>query len=393
MKRKMKMPFLGGGVVFAILLLSGSICAADVIKLGLNLALSGGREASGLAIKAGAEMVRDEINGAGGITIGDKKYTIEFVVTDNRSNVQQGVNNALQMISKESVLAILGPSDSSRAIPAGGIADAFKTPMVSPMSTNPKTTLNRPYVFRTCFLDPFQGEAMATFVSEELAATRAAVLFNIADAYPKGLAEYFKASFEKKNGEGSVVAYEDFLTSEVDNLSAHLKRIVASGAEVLFVPQYDNEIPRIVKQAKAAGWDKVILGGDAWETSGLMEQCGDMCKGFYFTSHFAAIGAKGVAEEFVGRYQKKMNALPTGDGATGYDAMSLIVTAISSLDSLSTNLTKARADVKDKLASTRGFQGVSGMLDMTAGGDPAKSAVVIRINEAGEFESHKIVNP
>ncbi|WP_163335637.1 ABC transporter substrate-binding protein [Desulfopila sp. IMCC35008] len=392
MKRSTKMPFWSGGVIFAILLLSGTICAADVVKIGLNLALSGGREASGLAIKAGAEMVRDEINGAGGITIGDKKYTIEYVITDNRSNVQQGVNNALKLITKDNVLAILGPSDSSRAIPAGGIADAFKTPMVSPMSTNPKTTLNRPFVFRTCFLDPFQGEAMATFVTEELGVDKAAVLFNIADAYPKGLAEYFKASFEKKNGEGSVVAYEDFLTNEVD-LSAHLKRIVASGAEVLFVPQYDNEIPRIVKQAKAAGWNKVILGGDAWETSGLMEQCGDMCKGFYFTSHFAAIGAKGKAEAFVGRYQQKMNALPTGDGATGYDAMSLIVTAISSLDSLSSNMTKARSDVKDKMASVRGFEGVSGVLDMTTGGDPAKSAVVIRINDAGEFESHKIINP
>lgn len=392
MKRRTKIPFLGGGVFFTILLLSGSIYAADVIKIGLNLALSGGREASGMAIKAGAEMVRDEINGAGGITIGGKKYTIEYVITDNRSNVQQGVNNALKLITKENVIAILGPSDSSRAIPAGGIADAFKTPMVSPMSTNPKTTLNRPFVFRTCFLDPFQGEAMATFVTEELGVKKAAVLFNIADAYPKGLAEYFRASFEKKNGEGSVVAYEDFLSNETD-LSAHLKRIVASGAEVLFVPQYDNEIPNIVKQAKAVGWDKVILGGDAWETSGLMEQCGDMCKGFYFTSHFAAIGAKGKAEKFVGRYQKKMNALPTGDGATGYDAMSLIVTAISSLDNLSSNMTRARADVKDKMAAVRGFEGVSGVLDMTTGGDPAKSAVVIRINDSGEFESHKIINP
>lgn len=337
-------------------------------------------------------MVRDQVNGAGGITVGSKNYTIDFVVMDNKSNVNQAVNNALALITKENVIAILGPSDSSRAIPAGGVADSFKTTMVSPMSTNPKTTLDRPFVFRACFLDPFQGEAMATFASEELGATRAAVLHNIADAYPRGLAEYFKTAFEKKNGAGSVVSFEKFRSNETD-LSAHLKRIVASDADVLFVPQYDNEIPGIVQQARAAGWDKIILGGDAWETSGLMEHCGDQCKGYYFTSHFAAIGAKGNAKDFVNRYQQKLQALPTGDGATGYDSMSLITTAITSLDTLDKNLIQARIDVKDQLASIKGFSGVSGTLNMTAGGDPAKSAVVILINDEGQFESHKLINP
>ena len=385
-------PMLAGLVLLLTFVLSGVVYAEESIKIGLNLALSGERESSGLATRAGADMVKDSINAAGGVSIGGKKYLIEYVYTDNKSKVQQAVDNVIKLITVEKVLAIIGPNDSSRAIPAGGISQSFKTPMLSPMSTNPTTTLDRPYVFRACFLDPFQGQAMANFATTEFKAQKAAVFFDIADAYPRGLADFFKTAFIAKHGEGSIVAYEDFHSSETD-YSAHMKRIVASGADVLFVPQYDNQIPEIVKQARAAGWDKPILGGDAWETSTLMEQCGDLCKGYFFTSHFAAIGAKGKSQEFVKAFKAKTGKLPTADGALGYDAASLMITAISGISSLSDNLLTARTAVKDSLASVKGFQGVTGTLDMTAGGDPIKSGVVIRINDKGEFESYKIENP
>jgi len=381
-------------IILALLLAmsGGTALAAETIRIGLNMPLTGPREAAGTASRAGAEMVRDRINAEGGLKIGGKSYLIEYVATDNKSDPQQAMNNALQLITKDEVLAILGPNDSSKAIPAGAICNSFKTPMVSPTSTNPKTTLERPYVFRACFLDSFQGEAMASFATSEFGARKAAVLYNIADAYPKGLAEFFKAAFEAQHGPGSVVAFENFLSSEKD-YSAQLQRIVASGADVLFVPQYDNEVPAIVKQARAQGWTKTILGGDAWETAALMENCGDACKGLFFSSHFAAIGAKGKSREFVEEYQAKMKRLPAGDGALGYDAASLLLTAIGSLESLSDNLLEARAAVKDKLAALHGFQGVSGSLDMTTGGDPKKSAAIIRINDQGEFESYTVQNP
>lgn len=381
-----------GLVLLLTLIFSGAVQAENTIRIGLNLALSGGRESSGLATRAGADMVKDSINAAGGVDIGGKKYLIEYVYADNKSEVQQAVDNVLQLISVQKVLAIIGPNDSSRAIPAGAISQSFKTPMLSPMSTNPATTFNRPYVFRACFLDPFQGQAMANFATSEFGAKKAAVLFDISDAYPRGLADFFKTAFEAKHGPGSVVAYEDFHSSET-NYSAHLQRILSTDAEVLFVPQYDNQISDIVKQATNAGWKKVILGGDAWETSTLMEQCGDLCKGYFFTSHFAAIGAKGKSLEFVEAFKAKTGKNPTADGALGYDAASLLLTAIASVDSLSDNLLTARTTIKDSLASVKGFEGVTGTLDMTAGGDPIKSGVVIRINEQGEFESYKIENP
>lgn len=370
------------------LLFVSSATAAETIKIGLNLALNGDRGMSGRAISTGAEMAKDEINGAGGIKIGSEKYLIEFVYADNVSNVQRGISNVLDLITKQEVLAIIGPNDSSRAIPAGGISNSFKTPLISPMSTNPKTTLDRPFVFRTCFLDPFQGQAMAIFASRELKATRAAVLFNVADAYPRGLAKFFKAAFEEINGEGSVVAFEEFRSHETD-LSSYLKKITASEADVLFVPQYEDEIPRIVKQAQAAGWDKPMLGGDAWELS----TCGTDCSGYYFTSHFAAMGTHGKAKSFVTRYQELTGDLPSGEGALGYDAVNLLAAALSSIDSLGNDIVAARNQIKDKLTTIRGFNGVSGVLDMTEGGDPHKSAVVIRINDKGEFESHKTIIP
>ncbi len=367
--------------------------AEQVIKIGLNLPLSGSRESTGISAKEGAELIRDQINKAGGLQIGADRYKVEYVYADNESTPQGAISATLHLITQDKVLGIVGPNASSNAIPAGGICESFKTAMVSPTSTNPKTTENRPFVFRACFLDNFQGEVMAKFSIDELKATKAAVLYNIASAYPKGLAEFFKSAFEKKQGAGSVVVFEDYLTNEEKDLSAHVKKIVASDADVLFLPQYANEIPSLISQIRAGGWKKPILGGDAWESSDLMANCGDMCKGSYFSSHFGAIGAKGKTKTFVDEYQAKTKQLPTGYAALGYDASYLLLTAIGSTGSLNPDLLKERAMIKDKLASIKGFHGVSGTLDMNTAGDPIKSAVVILINKDGAFQSYKTENP
>jgi branched-chain amino acid transport system substrate-binding protein len=367
--------------------------AEQVIKIGFNLPLSGSQESTGISSKEGAELIRDQINHAGGLQIGKNRYKVEYVYADNESTPQGAISATLKLITQDKVLGIVGPNSSSNAIPAGGISESFRAPMVSPTSTNPKTTENRPFVFRACFLDNFQGEVMAKFAISDLKATKAAVLYNIASAYPKGLAEFFKISFEKKQGAGSVVAFENYLTNEEKDLSSHVDRIVASDADVLFLPQYASEIPSLISQIRARGWKKPILGGDAWESSDLMANCGDMCKGSYFSSHFGAVGAKGKTQTFVEQYQAKTNQLPTGYAALGYDAAYLLLTAIGSMDNLNPDLLVERTMIKDKLASIKGFEGVSGTLDMNAAGDPIKSAVVILINKDGAFESYKTENP
>ncbi len=376
----------------ALTLLQSSAWSSQTIIIGFNLPLTGPRQTTGLSTRDGAELLKHQINGTGGIQIGSVQYPVNFVYADNGSNPQKAVSATLDLISKEKVLGIVGPNASSNAIPAGGICESFKAPMVSPTSTNPRTTENRPYVFRACFLDNFQGEVMARFAIREFKADKAAVLFNVASAYPKGLAEYFKAAFEQRKGTGAVVAFEKYLSNETD-LSAHMKRIVESGADVLFIPQYAHEIPSLVNQARKAGWDKIILGGDAWEAADLVEKCGDQCKGLFYSSHFAAIGAKGKTQDFVREYQDYTGKMPTAYSALGYDSAKLLLTAISQIENLSDNILENRKAIRNQLASIRDFQGVSGVLDMQNSGDPEKSAVIIRINEDGEFESYSTEVP
>ena len=389
---RMKTTLLAVLVVLLSGVAGGAHAEEEPIILGFNISLSGPRAATGVTQKAGVELLKEQVNSEGGVLVGNVRYPLKFVYIDNETKLESSVSGALKMISQEKVLGIVGPNSSSRAIPVGGVAQSFKTPMVSPTSTNPATTKDRPFVFRACFLDDFQGEVMARFAISEFNAERAAVLFDEENAYPRGLAEFFKKSFDQQKGAGAVVAYESFKT-DYSNLSANLQRIVASGADVLFVPQYSNELPDMLRQIRAAGWDRPVIGGDAWEAADLMENCGDLCKGLFFSAHFAALGAEGTAKDFVDAYKARYDSMPDGYAALGYDAAKLLITAISRLDHIDKNLFTARQDVARELGMIKEFDGVSGALNMNDSGDPAKSAVIIRITDEGAVESYGTVTP
>ena len=260
--------------------------SAETIKVGFDIPLTGDIPQVGESSKYAAEMLKEQINGAGGVKVGDKTYQLEFVYEDNESKAESATAAALKLITQDQVLAVIGPQASKQAVPAGEICNSFKTPMITPWSTNPQTTLDRPYVFRACFLDPFQGPVAANFVTEEFGAKKAAVLYDIASDYPKGLSEYFKTAFEKIHGPGSVVAFETFTTKDRD-FSAQLTNIVKSGADVLFLPQYYDEVPLVVKQAQELGWKKPIMGSDSWGSAELMKLCGEACYGYFFSTHYA----------------------------------------------------------------------------------------------------------
>ncbi len=199
--------------------------AADVIKVGFNIELTGDIPKVGEASKFAGEMLKERINGKGGLKVGNKSYKLEFIYQDNETKAESAAAAAMKLITQDKVLAIIGPQASKQAIPGGEVCDTNETVMISPWSTNPKTTGGRPWVFRGCFLDPFQGPVLAKFATEELKAKKAAVLYDIASDYPKGLAEFFKEAFEKIHGKGSVVAFETFTTKDRD-FSAQLTKIV-----------------------------------------------------------------------------------------------------------------------------------------------------------------------
>lgn len=386
------MAVLLGLVLIAGFALAPQAWSADTIKIGLNIPLTGDIPKVGEASKYAAEIRLAEINGAGGLKVGNKTYKLQFVYEDNESKAESATTAAIKLITQDQVLGIIGPQSSKQAIPAGEICNANKTPMISPWSTNPKTTEGRPYVFRACFLDPFQGPVTAKFATEEFKAKKAAVLYDIGSDYPKGLAEFFKEAFEKVNGPGSVVAFETFSTKDKD-FSAQLTKIVKSEADVLFTPQYYDEVPLIVKQAQELGWKKPILGSDSWGSAELMNLCGDACKGYYFSTHYAAAGAKGATKEFIDKYKAKYGYVPDDVGALTWDAINLMCEAIQNTGGLTGNMSKDRDAVKDKLTSVKDFDGITGKMTFSPGGNPSKCAVIVKISDKGEFEFFNSVCP
>ncbi|MBU1610988.1 MAG: ABC transporter substrate-binding protein, partial [Proteobacteria bacterium] len=342
--------------------------------------------------KNAAEMLKAKINDAGGLEVGGAKYTLEFVYEDNESKAESAVKAATKLITEDEVLAIIGPQSSKQAVPAGEVCNNYATPMISPWSTNPNTTLDRPYVFRGCFLDPFQGPVAAKFATNEFGAKTAAVLYDNASDYPKGLAEFFKGAFEEIHGAGSVVAFESFTTNDVD-FSAQLTNIVNSGAEILFLPQYYNEIPLVVKQAKALGWDKPIMGSDSWGSGDLMGLCGDDCKGYFFSTHYAAAGAKGATKEFIDAYNAAYGATPDDVAALTFDSIKLLLQAIADTGSISGDLKADREAVKTALGNVQDFAGITGNMSFTPEGDPIKCAVVVQIDQDGAYSFYQSVCP
>jgi branched-chain amino acid transport system substrate-binding protein len=382
--------------VISFFIVGLGVCAfakgPESIRIGVNAPLTGDIPKVGEGTKIAAQMWLEDVNAAGGIEVGGKKYKVELIIEDNESKAESAVKATTKLITEEDVLAIVGPQSSKQAIPAGGKANELGTPMISPWSTNPDTTKDRPFVFRGCFLDPFQGPVVANFIKDEFGFKKAAVLYDVASDYPKGLAEFFKAAWEKQNGPGSVVAFESFTTKDAD-FSSQLTKINNSGAEVLFTPQYYNEVPLIVQQAHQLGWNKPIVGSDSWGSAETVKLCGKDCYGLFFSTHYAAAGAKGATKAFIDRYQKEHGYVPDDVAALTWDAMRIVQAAIEGAGELTGDLEKDRIAVRDALASIKDFDGITGKMTFTKDGDPIKCAVIVRISDAGEFEFFKSVCP
>jgi branched-chain amino acid transport system substrate-binding protein len=357
--------------------------APTTIKIGLDVPMTGDIAYVGTQSQRAAEMMVADVNDAGGLDVGGTKYTVELIVEDNESKAESATAAATKLITQDRVLAIIGPQASKQAVPTGEVANENETPMISPWSTNPNTTLDRPWVFRACFLDPFQGPVVANFATNEFGFTQAAVLYDVASDYPKGLAENFRDGWEDIHGAGSVVAFESFTTGDTD-FSAQLTKIKGSGAEFFFTPQYYNEVPLIVQQARELGLEQVIIGSDSWGDPKTLELCGDACEGLFFSTHYAAEGAVGATKDFIDRYEAAHGETPGDVAALTWDALDILLKAIQNTGSLSGDLAQDREAVKDELGRIAGFVGITGQMTFTPDGDPIKCAVIVKI-EGGKF--------
>jgi branched-chain amino acid transport system substrate-binding protein len=277
--------------IFGIILLAAALaftgCGkgdSDSIKIGVIAELTGDVPAVGASCKNAAEMAVKEVNDAGGIELGGKKYPVKIFIEDNAGKADQSASAAQKLIAQQNVLAIIGPNASRYAIPASEVAESAKTALITPWSTTPKTTLDaktsvpKKYVFRACFTDPFQGRVVARFVLENLKAKKAAVLYDVASEYNKGIAEFFKETFEK--GGGRIVSFETYTTNDKD-FSAQLTKMKNASPDVIFLPNYYSEVPLQIQQAKRLGIAAPFIGSDSWGSAELMKLCGGDCEGYY----------------------------------------------------------------------------------------------------------------
>lgn len=374
----------------ALTLAACGTAAPDTIKIGINAPITGDIPKVGEGTKFSAEMWLEDIGGE--LVVGGTTYTVELVIEDNESKGESAATVNQKLITQDEVLVIVGPQSSKQAVPAGGVANDNETPMVSPWSTNPNTTLDRPWVFRTPFLDPFQGPVVSSFVTEEFGFTKAGVLYDVASDYPKGLADFFKLGWEDIHGAGSVVAFESFTTGDTD-FSAQITKIIASGAEFIFSPQYYNEVALIVQQAHELGFNAPIVGSDSWGSAELVNLCGEDCYGLFFSTHYAAKGATGATKEFIDRYEAQHGYVPDDVGALTWDTMLIVQKAIQDCGEITGDLAADRACVRDALAEIKEFPGITGDMTFTEQGDPIKCAVIVKISDEGEFEFYEQACP
>jgi branched-chain amino acid transport system substrate-binding protein len=376
-------------LLIAIFLLGACGPAApDAIKIGINAPITGDIPKVGEGTKYSAEMWLEENNNT--LTVGGKDYNVELVIEDNESKGESAAAVNTKLITQDEVLVIVGPQSSKQAVPAGGVANDLETPMISPWSTNPNTTLDRPWVFRTPFLDPFQGPVVANFVKDEFGFTKAGVLYDIASDYPKGLAEFFKQGWEDTGG--TVAAFESFTTGDTD-FSAQLTKIIDSGAEFIFAPQYYNEVALIVQQAHELGFEGPIVGSDSWGSAELMNLCGADCYGLFFSTHYAAEGATGATKEFIDKYNAKYGYVPDDVGALTWDSMNIVKKAIQDCGTITGDIKVDRKCVRDAMANIKEFPGITGNMTFNEQGDPSKCAVIVKISNEGKFTFYKQVCP
>jgi branched-chain amino acid transport system substrate-binding protein len=371
-------------VLVGVWLLGG--CAAkdtDDLRLGVNAELTGSKPTVGDSCRKAAELLASQVQQAGGVKVGDKKRPLKLFIEDNEDKPESAAAVAQKLISQNNVLAILGPNASGNAIPAARICEDAGVLMLTPWSTNPKTTEGKKFVFRACFIDDFQGQVMAKFARENLKAQTAAVLYDVASEYNKGIAEFFKKSFEAAGGK--VVAFQSYTKDDKD-FSSQLTTIKAANPEVLFLPNYYNEVPLQAQQARRLGLTCPFIGSDSWGSQELLTLGAKDLEGSFFSTHYAPDIATEKAQKFIRDYEAKYGKKPDDVAALTYDAGQLLLAAVSQAQSLD------RRQVRDALAAIQEFEGVTGSMKFKQSCDPIKSAVILQIKD-GKFKYHASVAP
>jgi branched-chain amino acid transport system substrate-binding protein len=343
--------------------------AATEWKVGAYLSLSGEETAFGTDTKEGIELAIDEINKAGGV----KGKPIKVLYEDDKSKPEEATNKVLQLIDRDGVIAILGEVASSRSRAGGIVANKKKIPMITPSSTHPDVTKDRPYVFRVCFTDDVQGKMGAQFIVNTLNKKKIALFFASDDLYSSGLAKEFRDEVKRLGAE--IVIEKSFLKKET-NFTTYINEIKSANPEMIYAPIYYSSMTPIARQAKAAGVSgSMFVGSDGWDANELLRDAGEELEGAYFTNHYAPDVPWPNSQAFVAKYRERYNRIPSSLAAQGYDAARLLADAMK----------RAKTDTPDGLreaiGETKDFQGATGTITIDAERNADKPIVIVQIKD------------
>jgi len=343
--------------------------ARGTIKIGYFGDLTGPTFNFGQSAYNGVLMAATEINQAGGIN-GRK---IDVVIEDDKGSPEEAARLTAKLIDQDKVVAIIAGGTSGNSRAAAPKAQASRIPMISPSSTDPAVTQTGNYIFRACFVDTFQGEVMANFAINTLKAKKAAILTDFNSPYIKGLTDYFKLSFARLGG--SIVSEQTYTQGDAD-FKGQLSTIRSAEPDVIYIPGYYGDVALIAKQARLIGLTQPLLGGDGWDAPELWQLGGDALNGAYISTHYSVDDPSPAIQQFVGLYKQRYgNLLPDAHAALAYDAARLLFDAITKTGSTDGD------KLRDALAQTKNFNGVTGVISMDAARNAVKPAAVLKLQD------------
>jgi branched-chain amino acid transport system substrate-binding protein len=364
-----KVFLLSAALVTALSVISCTKKSTNEIVVGHFGSMTGSEATFGQSTDEGIRLAFDEINAKGGI----KGKKVKLVTMDNQGKAEEAASVVTRLIEQEKVLALLGEVASTRSLAAAPIAQTKKVVMITPSSTNPKVTQVGDYIFRVCFIDPFQGTVMAKFAAENLKVKKVAVLRDVKSDYSVGLADFFTQKFKELGGE--VIADMSYQSSDVD-FKAQLTQIKSKNPEALFIPGYYTEVGLIARQAREVGLKVPLMGGDGWDSPKLYEIGQEAVNGGFFSNHYSTESTDPAAVEFMTKYKAKYNKAPDGLSAAGYDDALVLIKAMESASELSSD------SIRSALAQIKDFPGATGKITINEQRNATKSAVVVQVQGA-----------
>jgi len=363
---------LGLVATFLFSFACNNTASGDKVRIGVFMSLTGSTANFGISSVNGIKMAADEVNKAGGIN----GKQIELLVEDDRSDASEAATIVTKFVTQDQVHAVLGEVASSRSIAAAPIAQNAKIPMLTPSSTNPEVTRKGDFIFRSCFIDPVQGAAIGQFAAKGLNAKRAAIMVDRKNDYSTGLATNITETFTKLGGQ--IVATTSYQEGDQD-FNAQLTSIKGANPEVIFVPGYYNDVGLIAKQARDRGITVPLLGGDGWDSAQLYAIGGTALNGSFFSNHYSPFDTDPKVQKFVNDYKALYSTTPDALAATAYDAAHIMFDAIKRANS-----TDGTA-IRNALAATNAFPGVTGTVTFNENRDAVKPIVMIEIKDGGTY--------